>query len=284
MTTAERLKKAKEARETDPKLKLARKIIGKYTEDELKAIASGGRTSVVKRTKVDFSGKSFRFLLLSDTHIGNKSDRAGWVAQAFEETHKTADFLVHAGDLTDGMGGGKAGYVNDLRIIGVDAQVDEAFRIFKEWKKPGYFLAGNHDLWAYKSEGVDPVDRFCDGRDNFYHLGHGVGTIEIGGANIQVFHGEDAGSSYAITYRIQQIIRSMVGGYKPHILLTGHDHKAFYLNYRMIHGIGAGACSSRSRWQEVKRLENHAGFWDITVWVNKGGVAKIQPVWYPFYA
>jgi hypothetical protein len=147
-----------------------------------------------------------------------------------------------------------------------------------------YIIAGNHDLWAYKELGVDMVKAFCDKCPNRHLLGHGVGTLKYGGVNIELFHGEDAGNSYAITYRIQQIIRAIVGGYKPHILCTGHDHKAFYVFYRMIHGIGAGACAARSRWQEVKRLENHSGFWKVKVVANKSGVASITPQFFPFYA
>jgi putative phosphoesterase len=264
---------------------IMRKIRERYSPEELRAIASGGRATSSRRTKVDFSGTSFRFGLLSDTHIGSKADRPEWIGQAFEEfDREKCDFLIHAGDLTDGMGGGKLGYVNDLRVIGVDAQKMEAVKIFKAWTKPGYIVAGNHDLWAYKAEGVDVVQSFCDTLTNFKPLGHTLGTLDIGGAKIQVFHGEDAGNSYAITYRIQQIIRAMVGGYKPHVLVTGHDHKMFYLTYRMIHGIGAGSCAARSRWQEAKRLENHAGFSIVTVWVNRSGVARVSPVFYPFYA
>ena len=265
--------------------KLFKKLKSKFSVDELKKIADSGRlVTASKNTKIDFSGTSIKMLVMSDTHIGSAYDNVGGIHQAFEEGAKEkCDILLHAGDVLDGDGMDKKGYVYDLRVIGCDKQREEAEKVFNQWTKPSYFISGNHDLHAFKSSGVDVVEAFCrDG--NRTYIGKGQGTLILKKSNIELFHGEDSGSGYAYSYRVQQITRAITGGYKPNILITGHDHKALYVYSRMIHCIGGGALSNRSRWMQQKRLEHHQGFWIVTAWFDsKCGVAKIQPTFYPFY-
>ena len=261
------------------------KISRIYNDTELDAIARGGFVPTeVDRKVIDFSGSSVRFLVCSDTHIGGKHDRRKWIDAALREgKREKCDILLHVGDLADGMGGGKGGYVQDLRVIGVDAQITEAADFFSEWKNPAYIVSGNHDLWAWKSEGIDIVEHFCT-RTGWHYLGQGQGVLKTKGSVIELFHGEDSASAYVYSYRIQQITRAITGGYKPNILITGHDHKSLYVYTRMIHCLGAGALSSRSRFLQQKRTEHHSGFWISTVYFEKrGGVSKITNTWYPFY-
>jgi predicted phosphodiesterase len=282
----ETLKKLDEAEKKNAlNSKTVEKLLKRFSEDELKKLADSGRLSEKSnKVNIDFSGSRFKAIVMTDTHIGSAYDNTSFIESAFKIGKRDkVDMLIHAGDLLDGDGMDKKGYVYDLRTIGYDNQRIEAEKIFSLWDKPAYFISGNHDLHAYKSSGIDVVKTFCDNGKNRVYLGQGKGELRIKNIIAEIFHGEDSGSGYIYSYRIQQITRGITGGHKPNILITGHDHKALYVYTRMIHALAGGACSQRSRWMQMKRLEHHSGFWEIDVCFNSKGVSSFKTEFFPFY-
>lgn len=110
------------------------KIAARFSDDELKAIAQGGRIipGAGEVPVVSFSGKRIRFGAITDTHIGHKRSPRQRIEQAFEEFRKEkVDFIVHPGDVTEGMSH-RPGQVYELDHIGYDAQKTEAIDIFRQ--------------------------------------------------------------------------------------------------------------------------------------------------------
>jgi len=104
--------------------KTMRDIIEMYSEDELRAIARGGRImpGATKVPVVEFSGKHIKVGHITDTHIGSSFFNKSRLFQAFEEFRKEGvDFITHSGDVTEGMSG-RPGHIYELDQLGYAQQ------------------------------------------------------------------------------------------------------------------------------------------------------------------
>lgn len=268
------------------KSKLLSKIAQTYSDDELKAIANGGRIvpGLAKVPVVNFDGDRVRIGAITDTHIGSLNFSEQRLYQAFEEFKKEkVDFITHSGDVTEGMSH-RAGHVYDLSEIGYDKQKSKAIEIFSQWTDSQiYAIDGNHDRWFIKSNGSLIVKDIATQLDNFNFIGHDEGDISINGkAVVKLWHGED-GNSYALSYRLQKILESLSGGEKPSVIICGHTHKYVKIFERNVYAISAGSIQSQTPWMRGKRIAAHVGFCIIDIYVNKSGVCKFSDTWYPFY-
>lgn len=263
-------------------------IYRKYNEQELRAIAHGGRLipGAGQVPIVDFTGKHVKFGCLTDLHIGHKRFSAQRLEQAFTEfKNEHVDFIAIAGDVTEGMSH-RPGQIYELDHIGYDAQKEEATRLLSQWTEtPIYMIDGNHDRWYIKSNGAIIVKDIAAGLDNANWIGHDEGDISLAGkATIKLWHGED-GSSYALSYRLQKILESLSGGEKPNILIAGHVHKMVYIFERNVHAVSVGCLQAQTSWMRGKRIAAHVGFTVCDAWVSvHRGISKFSPVFYPFYA
>ena len=266
--------------------KSVRDIIANYSEDELAAIAKGGRIvpGYTKVPVISFEGQRIRVGHITDTHIGSIFFDDIRLEQAFEEFKKEkVDFITHAGDVTEGMSH-RPGQIYELSELGYEKQKAKAIDLFSQWTDTDiYAISGNHDQWFIKSNGANIVGDMSLALENFHFLGHDEGDISLDGkAVLKLWHGGD-GSSYALSYRLQKILESLSGGEKPNVLITGHVHKYVSIFERNVYAIGVGTLQRQTQFMRGKRLSAHVGFVIADYWVNDKGLAKMQHCWYPFY-
>ena len=267
------------------------KIADRYTKKELDAIAEGGRImpGQGKVPIIDFEGDTIKLGFLTDSHMGSIYFKEDYYYQMLEQFKKEkVELVLHSGDVTEGMSN-RPDQVYELNKIGYDAQKEYAVEMLSQIEQPLKCISGNHDDWHLKANGALIVKDICkDLKENFKkdveYLGINEGDLSLKGkAVVKLWHGHDS-SSYAISYRLQKLAEAFTGGEKPHMVLAGHTHKQGYFMIRFIHMISGGAICTQSRWMRGKRLENHTGFWIIEVTVNKSGIARVKPEWFPFYA
>jgi predicted phosphodiesterase len=280
-----RLAKRYGAPEVD-KSKLLSQIASNYTDAELKAIANGGRImpGMTKVPVIDFDGEKIRIGIITDTHIGSKQFSEQRLFQAFDEFRKAkVDFIVHAGDVTEGMSN-RPGHIYELDQLGYDKQKEYAIQLFSQWEDTDiYAIDGNHDRWFIKSSGAIIVKDIAEILGNFHFLGHDEGDISLKGkATLKLWHGED-GNSYALSYRLQKIAESLSGGEKPNAMICGHTHKYVKIFERNIWILSAGSIQAQTQWMRGKRIAAHVGFCVADLWVNDSGISKMRETWYPFY-
>jgi len=261
-------------------------IEAKFSDKELRAIAKGGRIipGMSKVPIIDFNGEHIKIGAITDTHIGSKYFNRQRLEQAFDEFDKAeVNFIVHAGDVTEGMSN-RPGHIYELDQLGYDAQKEYAIECFSNWEQtPMYMIDGNHDRWFIKSSGAMIVKDICDALPNADFLGHDEGDISLAGVDtLKLWHGED-GSSYALSYRLQKILESMSGGEKPGAMICGHTHKFVHIFERNVHTYSAGSIQTQTKWMRGKRMAAHVGFTIIDLWVNESGIARSGVQWYPFY-
>jgi len=269
-------------REAKQLVLLARKY--NLSSRELKALLSSPKRQPTKSYK--FNGKDVLYGVISDTHIGHQCFDRGLLRTAIKHFNKEkVDFVLHGGDICEGLYTSRPGHVFELDEIGADAQVDCAIGELSEIKAPIFAITGNH-TWNtfWKMSGYDVGRRFEENIPNFNYLGNADGTVELDrGVKIQMLH-PDGGTAYAISYRTQKIIESIEGGKKPDIMHVGHFHKAEYLFYRNVHAFQNGCLQSQTPFMKGKHIPAHKGFWIIRATLGRNrGVVKINPTFHPAY-
>ena len=249
----------------------------KYYLREIKKSRVDTRTYTIGKSKVKFG-------VISDTHIGSKYYDSSLMEHAVRQFNKEGvDFVIHAGDIIEGLYPNRSGQVYELEDIGIDAQLKHAIKEMKKVKQPLYFITGNHDFTAKKIAGIVIGYRIEEKVKNAKFLGEDYGRLILkNGIKIDVVHPYD-GTSYALSYKVQKRIDSMEGGSKPHLLFVGNYHKAEYLFYRNIHTFQAGTLQSQTPFMRGKGISAHKGFWIVELYSNKNGITKITPSFYPSY-
>lgn len=254
-----------------------------YTDEELSAIARGGRIipGAKKAPIVSFDGDVITFGIMTDNHCGSIYSDDSHVTLALETMEKEGcSFLVHAGDSVEGMMN-RPGSVYELSRIGYKAQRDGVVDLLKGWTKPLYMVGGNHND-SFNSKfgvGMDITEDICSRLPNADYLGSLEGDISINGIVIKVFHGND-GSSYALSYREQKIVEMLDVNTLPNLLITGHTHKSMYFKYRGVHVISGGTLQAQTPFMRGKKLPAHMGWWIVKMCVADGKIKWIEPRWY----
>lgn len=261
------------------------RVRDKFSDSELETLLT---MNMDKRPRekgiITFEGEDFKFLVLSDTHIGSIYFEDELLLSAMEEGKKQGcTAMLHAGDIIEGMST-RPGQIYELTEIGYAAQRNKAVELFKQWGKPMYFCTGNHSDWFNTKSGIGlDVGEDIESRiPDSHYVGVHEGVVDINGVSFMLWHGED-GSSYATSYRVQKIIEAFTGGEKPKVLIVGHSHKMVYIFERNIHAISAGSIQRQSGFMRYKRLAAHVGFWIVSGKIRDGEITQFTPTWYPFY-
>lgn len=251
--------------------------------DTLRSIKKGQK--VAKPTKVEISGQSFAFGYFSDAHIGC----AQFQPQLFEYmvkffTREKPDFILNPGDHLEGMSG-RPGHVYELSHVGFAQQYKYALELYSQLDNfHHYGIDGNHDQWYFKKHdgGVVVGEELQKGLKRYHHLGQDEGNLTIGHINLKLVHPGD-GTAYATSYKLQKRIESFSNGVKPHIVLSGHYHKALYLFSRGVHGLECGTLCGQTNYMRGKGLAAHMGFGFVRVYTNKRGVERFIHEFIPWY-
>lgn len=233
-----------------------------------------------KKFKMDISlstGEWHKIGICSDTHFCSVHEQPELVEKFYricEEEGVVA--MLNAGDVFAGNGTVYKGQMQDLKILGVDKQLQYVASIHPYASFPTYMIAGNHDLDCFKASGVDIVEKLCAMRPDLTYLGKLGGYIDIDGVNCYVLHG-DAGNPVARTFKMQKIIDNMPPEALPDILALGHFHTVSHLPlYRNVIGIMPASFESQSDYLVRKGLYSEIGGVILNVMLaDIDGVKKI---------
>ena len=246
-------------------------------------------------TRIDirkFKGKTIRFGLTSDEHLGSKYHRDDVLNALFDiwESQGITD-VYECGNMIDGEARFNK---HDLLVHGMQNQVD--FFVQNWPKRDGiktHFITGDdHEGWYVQREGVN-IGEFIQmcaekaGRTDLEFLGHMehdiIITAKQGEARLRLVHA-GGGSAYATSYSVQKIVESLTGGTKPSVMLVGHYHKAEYSYVRNVHVVQAGTSEDQTPFMRKLKLQAHVGGWTVSFTVDDyGNVHEFTPQFHPFY-
>ena len=268
-------------------MKKLEKLIDKegLTEKEVMTLIKSGKNNEPRQAEyLPVGGKSFSYGYFSDSHIGHHKFLENLWDKLVRMTKKNKpDFMLNIGDTLEGMSN-RAGHVYELSEIGFGQQMDKAEGLIGQLTAPVYSIDGNHDGWFKigQNMGVIVGQELEKRLDNYKHLGEMEGDLNVEGINIKLFHGND-GTAYATSYKLQKLIESFSGGEKPHIVHSGHYHKALYMFNRNVHGFESGTLCGQSKFMRGRKIPAHTGFGFVTVYHNKKGVDRLVHEFVPYY-
>lgn len=255
-------------------------------ESEAIAILQSARASK-PRSAISFpiSRKTFSFGYFSDAHIGHKKfnvELFDYMVRYFKQ--EKPDLILNPGDHLEGMSG-RPGHVYEMDQIGFDQQFKRAVELYSQLDGFDHMgIDGNHDDW-YKiknSAGLVVGERLQEKIRGYKHLGEYEGDLKIGSVRIKLFHAND-GTAYAHSYKMQKLIESFSGGEKPHIVLSGHYHKALSMFSRGVYGFECGTICGQTGWMRGKKIQAHMGFGLIKVAYNDKGVERLTHTFVPWH-
>lgn len=239
-----------------------------------------------KKINFDWKGEAeITFGVISDTHLCSKYQQLTHLQEAYDcFRQRGITDVYHAGDICEGDKM-RRGHEYELFCHGADAQSE--YIIANYPSLPGittHFITGNHDLSHWKNSGFDIGKRIASERPDMLYIGTESARVMLTpNCSMDIVHPLD-GSAYALSYAAQKYCDSLQGGSKPHILVIGHHHKMFYMEYRNIEVFEAGTLQAQSPWMRGKRLAAHVGFWILNVNVGKDGTLKrVVSEWHPFF-
>jgi predicted phosphodiesterase len=256
------------------------------TDEELSSILTSSKVGGVSNAHtIEWGGESIRALVFSDCHIGAKVFRDDWWFSMWDAAVKYgAEICLFGGDFLEGPPV-RPGHIYECSEIGWNAQKDKALSLLEDIPLQINGVMGNHDLWYMQrgNSGINPGRELMAQSDKFNWLGDHFADITVGGLDVRLHHGLD-GASYALGYRSQKIIEAIPGGEKPHVLITGHDHKQGHFDYRNVQAIAAGTLCPQTKWMQGKRIQAACGFYIVDLEWNDAGLESISPRWFPLYS
>lgn len=237
--------------------------------------------------KALFKGKTVRFGVISDTHLGSKHERLDELHYAYNVFKDEGITTVyHPGDLVCGYGI-FPGQNTEVHQHTYNDQVDYAVQNYPRVDGIHTFLiGGNHDLeGAWGKAGANPCVAFCNQRDDFTYLGDYQATVELEqGTRIYLLHPK-GGIGYAADYKVRKLAEGFEGGSKPNVMLIGHYHRRFDVEARGIHSLLCGCFEAGGSFGARLGLSDPAvGFHIVTMTVaDDGSVVRWVPEWYRFW-
>lgn len=259
-------------------------------EDEAMSILKTLRKTSERKVgsyKHYFSDNHVKFMVISDTHIGNKCFDEELLMKAFAYAKKEqVEAIYHAGDITDGTNM-REGQIYELHkyLIGFSNQVGRCSDLFKQSPVKVYGILGNHDqAYMRKANGGANVGTELSGCcNNFIYIGDDEADIKFSDSvTMKLIHPND-GTAYAPGYKLMKMIESFGGNEKPNIMFQGHYHKSLYMFSRNIHSYEAGTICGQTPFMRLKKLAAHKGFWIVDLYMNKRGIEKVVNQFIPAY-
>lgn len=191
---------------------------------------------------------SFRYLVISDLHIGSKDADIKLVDGIYEYAIKNGiNNILICGDVIEGD---YTSYPMDLNDV--DSQVDYFVKKYPYDKSINNFMIlGNHDHYSLKQEGYNIAQFIKNNRYDIVPIGYGQGSVNIKKDNIVLFH-------------------KLYDGFKldintEKIVLSGHSHM-MKTKLRDIFWIGIPTLSNKSN---DKTKEVIPGFVDLSIDMEK---------------
>lgn len=235
-----------------------------------------------------FDGDTYRFAVISDTHLGSKHQKLAELRTAYEViAAEGIDTVYHPGDLVCGSGIYR-GQINDIFLHTYEDQVEYAVENYPRVDGiTTHIICGNHDAEGeFGRVGANPVVAVCNQRPDMIYGGDFRASYEFAqGTRLYMVHPK-GGKGYALSYKMQKFAESFEGGSKPNVCLVGHYHSAGWFMSRSIQILYAGCFEGGGGLgYRVPLGEPAVGFYIVELTVaDDGSVVRFLPRWHPFYA
>lgn len=230
-----------------------------------------------KPTEFKYYKKFYRFGLVADTHFCSKYQQITALYDAYTEfDRQKVDFILHAGDLTDGRNVYRG---QDVEVFksGADEQAEYVIDNYPKSERGirTYVIGGQHDRSFYRDSGLNIIRAICKEREDLVDRGFYKAEFLVRGLKVGLQH-PGGGASYARSYRMQKIIENMMGfihsipsAEAPVMQFFGHWHIPCHLpSYMGIDAVSLPCFQSQTPFLEQRGLMPVVGYAIAEIWLD----------------
>ena len=217
-------------------------------------------------------------LMISDTHICNRADRIDILNYLYDKAEsKGIKYVLHCGDVLDGMYLNRPQHIYELRCVGFDEHLDYVVNKYPHFSGKTFFIGGNHMDTYFKNGGSDMGKAISREREDLIYLNPDTADLKIGKVGIHMHHG-GGGRSYSLSYKLQRYVETLPQDKKIDIVMQGHFHNAMYMYYMGKHCFQVGALEDETPFSRSMGFKNEKScYWVDIDFDDKGNIYKITP-------
>lgn len=222
----------------------------------------------------------FTIGVVSDTHLCSKEQQLHMLNTAYRFFYENEiDTVYHCGDVVDGdYAERRKSQLYSRFMHGVKEQSDYVIDMYPyvEGIKT-HFIQGSHDETHKINGGAILGEIIQKNRKDMIYEGQDVADVFNHKVKIRLRHPGGGVSKYR-SRSIQNTIDNMPSKMKAKLLLEGHYHKSYYLNYRNVHGVLVPCLCYQSQFMQKKDISNIMGYYVIDIYCDeKGNIQYITP-------
>ena len=214
-----------------------------------------------------------QILVVSDTHFGNKAQQLHLLNDVYLEAYNRGiKTVLHVGDVVDGNYTNRTENPRLLFLHNFDEQANYVVEMYPEIEgMTTYYILGSHDETHYKNGGAT-IDNFINHswRNDMICIGQDFGRFFIDKTEIDMDH-PGGGKAQAVSQSLQRRVEVLESHHKPQILLVGHYHGSYYMNYRNVEAIMVPALCGKTQFQQKKGLWNDVGAYFLDIYADEKG-------------
>lgn len=219
-----------------------------------------GKNRTNNNIRIYTDGGKIRFLVIADTHFGNKNDRFDLVNKIYDYAVKNGiHSILHLGDLIEGH---SFNFDNSDELKMTDA-IETGEYIIKNYPKDNsivnYILLGNHDFRTIATQGFDLSSLISNSRLDMEFLGYNNATIELHKDSIGLQHPASIKNHTVFDEEFDQYYEKMAA--KPPVCIRGHMHDSLFYSFNDRIVICVPSLYNNPAGKPL-------GAWDITLYFN----------------
>jgi|GEM_PF-2310772 len=237
-----------------------------------------------KRYRLGNGDGRYRFGLISDTHLGAKTERLDDLHDFYDRlVDHGIDLVFHAGDIGDGW------KVHRNHVNGVKGKATGWERL-RDYVIDNYphrddidtlFIEGNHDHKLYRREGIHFGELIDQRRDDLHYLGDSQARIVFDDTNdidLELIH-PAGGKPYTLGYRLQTLYRERPLHDRPTIAAIGHLHGQMQAESEGVLGFYTGCWKDLTTYGQRRGHKGAIGGWIIDLEIQSGEVRSLGTRW-----
>jgi predicted phosphodiesterase len=211
--------------------------------------------------------------VVSDTHFGNNLQQLHLLNEVYQEAYNRGiTTVLHVGDIVDGNYLNRAENTRLLFLHNFDEQANYVVEMYPEISGiTTYYILGSHDETHYKNGGAT-IDNFIahSKRSDLVCLGQDFGRFYLDKVEYDMDH-PGGGKNVSVSYALQKRVEVLESHHKPQVLLVGHYHGSYHMNYRNVEAIMVPALCGKTQFQQKKGLWNDVGAYFLDVYSDEKG-------------
>lgn len=212
-----------------------------------------------------------RLLLISDTHLCNKADRLDILKYLYDKAEdRGVKYILHGGDVTDGMYLNRPQQLYELRCFGFDEHLNYVLDKYPTFSGKTYFIGGNHQDTYFRNGGSDIGSSIAKHREDMIYLGPDTADLKIGKVVVHMHHG-GGGRAYSLSYKLQRYVETLPQNKKIDIVMQGHFHNSMYMYYMDKHCFQVGALEDETPFSRSMGFKNEKSCYWVDINLDDNG-------------